>query len=291
MNIPSISQPRLPGILVAALLLVFTALPALAVAQEFDTLTAQLWSFGDNVRVREKPGLDAKVVCKLQAGEEVTTISFTRNPEEYFTLNRQSYPWVEVRTHEGKEGYVWAGMLAHYATHDTFPGWGEGLLMLSPLLTDSSGNWAFRQVQNNRITHELVFSDPVGFMMSDHAWIPFEYRSTEVEIMTPEGFHPTLTWVDIAEEWCGCGCAVQHTYFTWNGKSLQHAFSRGEEFSPYLIDDFSIHFPEEGETENQARVVQRYAKPREGEDEAHEEDAEITEEIYKWDGTRLVKEH
>lgn len=270
------------------LVLLLHLIPFHADAQSGDTDLPQAYSFGKDVRVREAPNLNARVITKLNIGEPVTITGYPRDISEYEKIGYYSYPWVSVRTSGGDEGFVWAGLLAHYVTEQPLLGWGEGQLMLGPVTADPYGMWEFRHVVDGRLVHSVEFQS-TEFMTSEHEWIGDEFTSTDVNIIEPDGFSPPLTLVEINEGMCGCGCVSRQSYFVWDGSALEFVFGRIEESSPYIIDDFSILFPDDHGVKNEIRIVSRYAEPREGETETREEDAAITEVKYHWDGRLLHK--
>ncbi|WP_299677834.1 SH3 domain-containing protein [uncultured Tenacibaculum sp.] len=74
--------------------------------------------FGDNVRLREEPNMNAKVLKTLKIGEEVTVLSSGIEDEKPIPDNEIVWEWYKVK-YKNIEGYVYESLLSlDYKVYD-----------------------------------------------------------------------------------------------------------------------------------------------------------------------------
>lgn len=66
------------------------------------------YTFGDNVNVRNKPGLDEKVIFQLDIGQKIDILIKTN---VHTTINNRKEFWYRIEANN-KTGYIWGGLIA-----------------------------------------------------------------------------------------------------------------------------------------------------------------------------------
>ena len=69
----------------------------------------------DNLRIRESPNTDTKVIGKLQKWDKVTVTECTEQKDK---IDNLEYPWYKIKTEEGIEGWIFGGFAKIYFTED-----------------------------------------------------------------------------------------------------------------------------------------------------------------------------
>ncbi|NPV00617.1 MAG: SH3 domain-containing protein [Brevinematales bacterium] len=136
-----------------------------AVAPNAATDTGKVYyCWVDNANLRESPSIDAKVITQIKQGDQVTTLGPVTKDLLKIVLREVEFnqPWYQVKTADGKTGWVNAAVLVDTQV-DSFPPKGLIVIFCASSVEETSEDWAwftdtvFQVAKANNI--EAVFAD------------------------------------------------------------------------------------------------------------------------------------
>lgn len=236
---------------------------------------------GDVVNVRLNPGIEEKVIYKLNIGEDVRVLEDT---QIQFTLGGYTANWYKVvyKNNQDKreEGYVWGGMIAIQAIESSTE---KGLYFMYG--ASSSEQTEYREkvtvvvkvCKHNKEISKLEIPAEGGLST---------YSYTEsLGNKRIEGIKEVLK-IHFSDEYCGGVFA--DAYLFWNGTNFIHAMTLNEGFDAPYYNTNQFLFPSDKNGNKKGYIIN---KMESGYYNDHNKNI-ITEKriiLYKWNGSEMVK--
>ncbi len=183
-----------------------------------------LYTFTDQVNVRQKPSTQAPIVTRLPIGYAVTNIAYT---EDYLPKDRiKGYEdiWYHVKgkDKEGKSfsGYIWGAHIAKGWRSADITGDGfEEFILLG--ISGQSRNYPedinaeIRILQNNRLINQTLAPGLCVFEECASSPMLRVLQSQKIE---------GLTVIEASTMTIGCTAGIDKVFYYWNGSGLERVY-------------------------------------------------------------------
>lgn len=197
--------------------------------EKFYTPGAQLYAFGEAVKVYRYPDQRSEVLTKLKDGQAVNNRSDYRNVREIKDGEINGYRdiWFKIRTDKGTSGYVFGAQLAKgWRWADLNGDHQKELIMLgvspSPRKSYSDIRAEVRILQHG----QLLYNTPIpGLCVFEECG-----SSPMLRIIHNQPYQGGIV-VEASTMTVGCFTGIERAFFYWNGRQLESVFH-----AEYTID-------------------------------------------------------
>lgn len=234
--------------------------------------------FGDKVNVRTQPEANAQVAFQLSAGEPVILL------EELKAMYRVAdveMPWCQIRTFDGRKGYVWGGMLSLWGIKQ------DGAVCFAAGFAGEQPQCEVRAIRNGTIISKVSTTIPVG-----------EGGVNGGKIIP--GAKGLVGYRDLLVLNAGleaCGYLQMAWYILWNGQNLvslplcKSIFDGGNYYEEsYLFPDDMAN--QQMNSDDPTRIYYQVSTGEEEEfsdESGWETSTSIKVHLLRWDGKKYVK--
>lgn len=250
----------------------FFGLSTLLYSQGYYNAGEQRYVYADIANVRELPRLDAGIVDKIKAGQEVNI----ENVGEADKVGDNDGFWLRIVYKTGdvtKEGFIWSNVLSYTQMRR-----GDTKFVYGKESAIDEGNVKFelKAIRNDSIIDKRTFNVPSGSL-----------SYTEGKIISNGNLDKVNYIVQLYFTGEACGYGNYHYHYGWSGSrllELPYILSVGDggiySYGEYLVYPIDYQLPE--------NILLKVVAEGEAPDENSDIEFQYKTMMYKWDGEKAT---